>query len=139
MTERVSIQAQLDHHTWMANTLDHLEPEAKKRGLATEREAPMRVRYTGAIRTTLQWLRDHETTVRALAGREGRLQRIERALVSCFEQAAIGVLTVEREGADWRLQVEGREVDVSLTEIAEANDDMLMGRRPGDGTTGEPT
>lgn len=64
MSERVSIQAQADHFAWMSNTLDRLEPEAKKRGYATEREAPMRVRYTGAIRTTLAWLREHEERIK---------------------------------------------------------------------------
>jgi len=128
LSDKISLRTQLDHYACMSNCMDRAEPELRKRGLASEREAPTRVRYTGAIRTTLQWLLNNEATVKALAERAARLQRIERALVTCFETAAAGVLTVDREGADWRLHVDGREVDVSLTEIAEAIDDMLMGR-----------
>jgi len=64
VSETISLRTQLDHYAWMSNCIDRAEPELKKKGLANDREAPTRVRYTGAIRTTLTWLQKHEDRIR---------------------------------------------------------------------------
>lgn len=79
-------------------------------------EADHLIRRQAAIVATLEWLSDHAAAVR-MAGRLSKTghRAIERVLVDYLD--GIG-LPAEQHGAEWRLPIEGRSEDLSLTEIA---------------------
>jgi len=76
VSDTISLRTQLDHYAWMSNCIDRVEAELKRRGLANDREAPMRVRYTGAIRTTLTWLQRHEAAIKRYLAHAEEIDRL---------------------------------------------------------------
>lgn len=70
-----------------------------------------------AVLTTLTWLEENAAAVRMAArlSKIGGYGQIERVLVDYLE--GIG-LPAELDGVEWKLPIEGRAEDLSLTEIA---------------------
>lgn len=84
-----------------------------------------------AVLTTLTWLEENAAAVRMAArlSKIGGYGQIERVLVDYLE--GIG-LPAELDGVEWKLPIEGRAEDLSLTEVAIAIHEVLTmeGPRP---------
>lgn len=82
-----------------------------------------------AVLTTLTWLAENAAAVRMAArlSKIGGYGQIERVLVDYLE--GIG-LSAELDGVEWKLPIEGRAEDLSLTEIAFAIHEVLTMEGP---------
>lgn len=82
-----------------------------------------------AVLTTLTWLEENAAAVRMAArlSKIGGYGQIERVLVDYLE--GIG-LSAELDGVEWKLPIEGRAEDLSLTEIAIAIHEVLTTEGP---------
>jgi len=76
MTGKISLRAQSDHLNWLANLADRLQPEAIRRKLLTEREAPLRAQQTAALIGTIRWLLKHEDAIKRFLPHAEEIDRL---------------------------------------------------------------